>query len=114
MRPAAGTFVRFLVALFILLFGSSVSASDLVTMEDRLVCKNTEVRVFTTCSSDPLATFDLKCTEQYFLFVDANKKTSMRVSASVQLKERYGAHGRKMGNWLDALAHLPQLASVFH
>ena len=103
-RPVAAIFVRFLFALTILLFGSVVSASDTSTMEDRLVCKNTEVRVFTTCSTDPLAIFALECTEQYFLFVDVNKKTSTRISASGQLKERYGAQGRKMGNWLDALA----------
>jgi len=96
--------VRFLSALTILLFGSIVSASDLYTAQDRLVCKNTEVRAFTTCTSDSTVAMDAECTEQHFLFADRDGKVLARVPGSARLSQRLRDDGKDMGTWLDALA----------
>ena len=94
----------FLSMLAMLLLSSVASAKDPVMVEDRLACEDTEVRVFTTCTSDPTVPLDAPCTEQHFLFVNEKEKMSRRVPASGRLREVRGAHGVKMGKRLDALA----------
>ncbi len=94
----------FLSLLAMLLLGSVASAGGPVMVEDRLACDDTEVRVFTTCTSDPMAPLDAPCIEQHFLFVNEKEKVSRRVPASGRLREVYGAHGVKMGKRLDAMA----------
>ncbi len=94
----------FLSLLAILFVGSVASARDPVMVEDRLVCEDTEVRVFTTCTSDSTVFMNAECTEQHFLFVNEKEKMSRGIPASGRLREIYGAHGVKMGKRLDALA----------
>ena len=82
-----------------------MSARDLFTAEDKLVCENTEVRVFTTCPSDSKNVLDSDCIEQYFLFVDMNKKTTRKVRASGRLERIYeDVPGREMEKSLESLA----------
>jgi hypothetical protein len=94
--------VGFVFAGTLLLFASICYAGDLATVEDRFVCGNTEVRVFTTCGSDPEADFYMECTEQHFLFVDRDGKVLARVPGSARLSQR--DDGKDMGTWLDFLA----------
>jgi len=96
--------VRFVFAITLVLFASVCYASDLATVEDRLVCGNTEVRVFTTCGSKPEADLFMECTEQHFLFVDRGGKILARVPGSARLSQRLRDDGKDMGTWLDALA----------
>ena len=87
----------------LLLFASICYASDLATVEDRLVCGSTEVRVFTTCGSNPKADLFGECTEQHFLFADRGGKVltghTIRTTQSEVRDD-----GKDMGTWLDALA----------
>src|SRR5208337_123201 len=69
----------FLFALVMLLLGSVASAGGPVTVEDRLVCGGTEVRVFTTCTFDPALPVASPCIEQHFLFVNDKEKVSRRI-----------------------------------
>jgi hypothetical protein len=94
----------FLSLLAMLLLGSVASARDPVMVEDRLVCEDTEVWVFTTCTFDPTLPVASPCIEQHFLFANENEKMPRRIPASGRLREVYGAHGVKMGKQLDALA----------
>ncbi len=96
--------VWFLSALAILSLSSVVSAGDLYTAEDRLVCGDTEVRASTTCTSASDTVLSSECSEEYFVFSNSKEKVSRRISASGRLRERYGNHGKWMGKWLDALA----------
>ena len=104
VNRVASAFLRFLPLFSILLFGSVVLADDLSTLEEGFVCESTQFRVSTTCASDPEAPFDLRCAEQHFIFADANGKILAKMPASGQVKEKVGVDGRKMGQWLDALA----------
>jgi hypothetical protein len=104
MRHDARTHVGFLFAITLLLFASVVYASDLATVEERLLCGNTEVRVFSTCGSDPKADLFGECTEQHFLFADRDGKVLARVPGSARLSQRLRDDGKDMGTWLDALA----------
>jgi hypothetical protein len=93
--------VWFLFVLAILSLSSVVSARDLYTAEDRMVCGDTEVRASTTCTSDSDGLVISDCLEQHFVFSNLTEKVSRKISASCRLRERYGNHGKKMGKWLD-------------
>ncbi len=87
-----------------LIFISPVHGEGLYTQTDELSCGDVKVQAFTTCTSCSTVLTDSECTEQHFLFINSNEEMSRKVTASGQLKERYAAHGKKMGKWLDALA----------
>jgi hypothetical protein len=104
MKHDARAYVRSVLAITLLRFATVCYAGDLATVEERLVCGNTEVRVFTTCGSKPEADFFMECTEQHFLFADRDGKVLARVRGSGQLRQRLRDDGKDMGTWLNGLA----------
>jgi hypothetical protein len=98
------TLMRCLALISILFFCFPVFASDFSTVEDRLVCGDTDVRAFTTCGPDPYIADLLECTEQYFLLTDAKTGMSTRIPGSGRLEKSLGAHGKDMGTWLNGVA----------